>query len=56
MVDIVETGSTLQDNDLVEIDVILRSSARFVVNRAALKLKADSLRPLIANLKKAVED
>ena len=56
MVDIVETGSTLQDNDLVEIDVILRSSARFVVNRAALKLKADSLRPLIANLKMAVED
>ena len=56
VVDIVETGSTLQDNDLVEIDVILRSSARFVVNRAALKLKADSLRPLIANLKMAVED
>ena len=56
VVDIVETGNTLLANDLVEIDVIMRSSARFVVNRAALKLKADSLRPLIAGLKKSVMD
>jgi len=51
VVDIVETGGTLRANDLEEIEVILTSSARFVVNRAALKLKANELRPLIDALR-----
>ena len=51
VVDIVETGSTLRANDLEELEVILYSSARFVVNRAALKLKTDTLRPLIHALR-----
>ena len=51
VVDIVETGGTLRANGLEEVETILYSSARFVVNRAALKLKADTLRPLIAALR-----
>lgn len=51
VVDIVETGSTLRANALEEIDVIFNSSARFVVNRAALKLKRQTLRPLIEALR-----
>lgn len=51
VVDIVETGGTLRANDLEEVEVIVTSSARFVVNRAALKLKADELRPLIGALR-----
>ena len=51
VVDIVQTGGTLHANDLEEVDVIYRSTARFVVNRAALKLKVDRLRPLIAALR-----
>jgi ATP phosphoribosyltransferase len=51
VVDVVQTGATLQANDLEEVDIILRSSARFVVNRAALKLKAERLRPLIKALR-----
>ncbi len=51
VVDVVQTGATLQANDLEEVDVILASSARFVVNRAALKLKAARLRPLIEALR-----
>ena len=51
VVDVVETGATLAANDLVEVDVIATSSARLVVNRAAMKLKADRLRPLIARLR-----
>lgn len=51
VVDIVETGSTLAANELEEVDLILRSSARFVVNRAALKLRAAELKPLIARLR-----
>lgn len=56
VVDIVQTGGTLRANDLEEVDVIMRSSARFVVNRAALKLKAARLRPLIASLRSAAAD
>lgn len=51
VVDVVQTGSTLRANDLEEVDVLLHSSARFVVNRAALKLKHDVLRPLIEALR-----
>lgn len=51
VVDVVQTGATLAANDLEEVDVILASSARFVVNRAALKLKAARLRPLIKALR-----
>ncbi len=51
VVDVVETGSTLQANKLEEVAIIMQSSARFVVNRAALKLKAETLRPLINNLR-----
>lgn len=51
VVDIVETGGTLRANALEEVEVILTSSARFVVNRAALKLKAAELRPLIDALR-----
>jgi len=51
VVDVVQTGATLGANDLEEVDVLLRSTARFVVNRAALKLKYDALRPLIEALR-----
>lgn len=51
VVDVVQTGATLAANDLEEVDVLLRSSARFVVNRASLKLKHDVLRPLIEALR-----
>src|SRR5690606_32061679 len=51
VIDVVETGATLRANGLEEVDVIARSSVRLVVNRAALKLKGDVLRPLIAALR-----
>jgi ATP phosphoribosyltransferase len=51
VVDVVQTGATLRANGLEEVDVITESSARLVVNRAALKLKADVLRPLIEALR-----
>lgn len=54
VVDMVETGRTLRENDLEEVEVIVHTSARLVVNRAALKLKAGVLRPLIHRLAAAV--
>ncbi len=55
VVDLVQTGSTLVANNLEERDVVMRSTARFVVNRTALKLKRDTLRPLIARLRELTE-
>lgn len=51
VVDLVQTGATLRANGLEELETVLDSSARFVVNRAALKLKTAQLRPLIAALR-----
>ena len=47
IVDLVSTGKTLVANKLVEVEHIMEISSRLVVNQAALKLKRDTLRPLI---------
>ena len=47
IVDLVSTGKTLKANNLVEVEQIMDISSRLVVNQAALKLKRDTLRPLI---------
>jgi ATP phosphoribosyltransferase len=51
VVDIVQTGATLRAAGLVEVEVLAHSTARFVVNRQALKLKRALLRPLIEALR-----
>ncbi len=47
IVDLVSTGSTLQANQLIEVERIMDISARLVVNPAALKLKQAPMRALI---------
>jgi ATP phosphoribosyltransferase len=47
IVDLVSTGSTLKANQLVEVEEIMRISARLVVNQAALKLKRGPIRGII---------
>jgi ATP phosphoribosyltransferase len=47
IVDLVSTGNTLKANDLVVVEEILTISARLIVNPAALKLKRDSMQPLL---------
>lgn len=51
VVDVVQTGATLRAAGLVEVEVLARSTARLVVNRQALKLKREVLKPLIARLR-----
>ena len=55
VVDIVETGRTLEANQLEEIELVFHASARFIVNRAALKTKIQRIRPIIENLRKLAE-
>ena len=55
IVDLVSTGSTLKANHLVEVEKIMDSSSRLVVNPAALKLKREPLRALIDAFEAAVK-
>jgi len=54
IVDLVETGRTLQENGLSVIDVITESTGRFVVNRASYQLKAESIGRLLNALEQAL--
>lgn len=53
IVDLVATGRTLKDNDLVVVEEIMPVSARLIVNQAALKTKRATLQPLIDAFAKA---
>jgi len=50
IVDLVETGETLRQNGLVEVDTVAEVSARLVVNPARLKLRSRPISRLIERL------
>lgn len=55
IVDIVETGRTLRENNLEVIDKIVDISARLIANRASYKFKSDRIRELTDKLSQAVK-
>ncbi len=52
IVDIVETGSTLQENGLEVLEEICPLSARMIVNQVSMQMETERIRKLIHNLKK----
>src|SRR5271165_1812097 len=54
IVDLVQTGSTLKANGLVETDVIAHVSSRLIVNRIALKTRPDEISAWIEAFRKAL--
>ena len=54
IVDIVETGTTLKENDLEEIEHVMDASARLIANRVSFKLKFDRIYQLVVELKKVL--
>lgn len=54
IVDLVETGRTLEENGLVEVDEVMQVTARLIVNRASQKTKYEQITDLITRLKQAV--
>ena len=54
IVDLVSSGRTLKENGLVEVEVIAEVTSRLVVNRAAMKTRAEVV-PLIEAFRRAVE-
>ena len=56
IVDLVETGSTLRANGLVEIRTLMESQAVLIVNRAAYRLKSAAINDVIARLRAAIHE
>ncbi len=54
IVDITQTGETLRQNGLIEVDTVAQVSSRLVVNPARLKLDGDRLGALIDGLERAL--
>lgn len=52
IVDIVETGATLKENRLEEIERIMDLTARLIANRVSFRLKFDRIEALVRDLKK----
>ena len=53
IVDLVTTGETLKANGLVEVEMIARITSRLVVNRTALKTRADEVGDWIQRFREA---
>ena len=51
IVDIVETGTTLKENDLEVIDTIVPISARLIANTASFKFKNEAIEKLLTEMK-----
>ncbi|MFO7580080.1 ATP phosphoribosyltransferase [Nitrosomonas halophila] len=54
IVDLVSTGSTLKANQLQAVEEIMPISARLIVNQAALKLKNNTIQPLLEAFSAAI--
>ncbi len=55
IVDIVETGTTLKENDLEEIAYIMDATARLIANRVSYKMKFDRINGMVQDLKQLLE-
>jgi ATP phosphoribosyltransferase len=53
IVDLVDTGNTLKANRLRVVEEIMPISSRLIVNPASLKLKRETLAPLIEVFRRA---
>ncbi len=55
IVDIVSSGRTLKENDLVALEFLGEATARLVVNRASYRLKAKEINGLVGKIKQVLE-
>ena len=56
IVDLVETGSTLNANGLVEVEEICKVSTRLAINRSFLKTSSSSIQPWIDRVGLILDD
>ncbi|MCW2278021.1 ATP phosphoribosyltransferase catalytic subunit [Heliophilum fasciatum] len=56
IVDIVSTGRTLRENNLVAVEEIFNATARLVANRVSYRLKHQRIQPLVEKVRQLVKD
>ena len=56
IVDIVETGSTLRENDLTVLEEVCPLSARMIVNPVSMRLENDRIKELITKLRVLLQE
>ena len=56
IVDIVETGTTLKENDLEVIETIVPISARLIANKASYQFKSEKIRELMERISAQMEE
>ena len=55
IVDIVETGTTLKENDLEVIETVIPISARLIANKSGFKFKNEQIERLVKSLKEQID-
>ena len=56
IVDIVETGTTLKENNLEVVETIVPISARLVANKASFKFKTEEIEKIVESTREQVEN
>ena len=56
IVDIVETGTTLKENNLEVLETIVPISARLIANKANFKFKSEQIEKIVASMAKQTEE
>ncbi len=56
IVDIVETGTTLKENDLEVKEEIVPISARLIANKSSFRFKSGEIEKILSEMKKQMED
>ena len=56
IVDIVETGTTLKENNLLVYDTIVPISARLIANKASYKFKGGQIDAIVSSMAKQMEE
>ena len=56
IVDIVETGTTLKENDLEVIESVVPISARLIANKSSAKFGRERIEKIVSSLKEQIND
>ena len=54
IVDLVQTGKTLKENGLKELDLISNISSKLIVNKSSFKSNNETIKNLLEKLKKEI--
>lgn len=55
IVDIVSSGRTLRENNLVEVEEILKSTTRLIANRVSHRMKSHRINPVLEKMRQIIE-